>query len=129
VDLFAAFVGERVLDTDLHIRVIGPFDGDLCSFMFAGTGGFCDHFDSSRQGGNLFLSHGLSFLVQSETLPLMRRLLVPLWLFVVTFLFFRLQRFWLRTLLLLCRTRRFRRTLADYPSPARCRSAAAGCAD
>ena len=50
------------------------------------------------------------FLVRSERLPLLRRLLVPLWLFVRTLPLFRLQRFWLRALLLLSRTGRFRRS-------------------
>jgi hypothetical protein len=36
LDLFAVLVGQRVLDTDLLRRVIGPFDSDLCFVRFAG---------------------------------------------------------------------------------------------
>ena len=38
LDLVAVLVGQRVLDADLLIRVICPFDSDLCYFTFVGEG-------------------------------------------------------------------------------------------
>src|ERR1700730_6608759 len=61
LDLVAVLVGQRVLDTDLLIRMIRPFDSDLCFFTFVGERRFYDHFDSSRHYGTRWVGHVLSF--------------------------------------------------------------------
>jgi hypothetical protein len=42
----AVLVRKIVFDTELFIEVIGPFDGDLRFFRFAGMRRFSDFFDS-----------------------------------------------------------------------------------
>jgi hypothetical protein len=61
LDLVAVLVGQSVLDADLLIRVICPFDSDLYFVTFVGEGRFYDRVDSSRDCGTRLVGHVLSF--------------------------------------------------------------------